>query len=47
MSDYLESQKSPKIKFPKLFHERIDKVNSRRELTHEETKCLSKLEEIS
>lgn len=48
MSEWHDSQKKPNSDFRKLLQERIDKANSRRkELTKEEQKRLSKLEDIT
>jgi len=48
MSEWYDSQKKPSSDFRKLLHERIDKSNPRRtELTKDEQKRLSKLEEIA
>ena len=44
MSEWLENQKQSNSNFRQLLHERIDKVNPRRELNAEETKRLAKLE---
>ena len=47
MSEWLENQKQSNSNFRQLLHERIDKVNPRRELNAEETKRLAKLEAIA
>ena len=47
MSEWYDSQKKSSSNFCKLLQERIEKSNSRRKLTVEESKCLSKLEAIS
>ena len=47
MSEWYDSQKQSIGNVRKLLHERIEKANSRRELTAEETKRLNKLEGIA
>ena len=47
MSEWLDSQKKINSDFQKLLKERLDKANSRRELTAEQTKRLNKLEAIA
>ena len=47
MSEWLDSQKKINSDFQKLLKERLDKTNSRRELTAEQTKRLNKLEAIA
>ena len=47
MSEWLDNQKKASSNFRKLLQERIEKANSRRELTAEETKRLNKLEAIA
>jgi len=47
MSEWLNNQKEQNSNFRKLLQERIEKVNPRRKLTAEETKCLNKLECIA
>ena len=47
MSEWFENQKKASGNLSKLLQERIDKANTRRTLTAEESKCLSKLEAIA
>ena len=47
MSEWLDNQKKPNGNLNKLLQKRIEKTNPRRKLTSEETKRLSKLEEIA
>ena len=47
MSEWYDSQQKPNSNFRELLQERIENANPRRELTAEETKRLSKLEEIT
>jgi hypothetical protein len=47
MSEWYDSQKKPNGNFRKSLQERLDKTNSRRKLTEEETKRLAKLEVIA
>ena len=47
MSQWFDSQKKTNSDFRKLLTDRIEKANPRRELTTEETKRLSKLEDIA
>lgn len=47
MSEWYYSQKKPNGNFRKSLQERLDKTNSRRKLTEEETKRLAKLEVIA
>ena len=47
MSEWFYNQKKTNVDFRKLLQEHFDKSNPRRELTTEETKRLSKLEEIA
>ena len=47
MSEWLDNQKQSNSNFRYLMQERIEKSNSRRELTTEETKRLKKLEGIA
>ena len=47
MSEWYDNQKQSSRNFRKLFQERIEKSNQRRELTAEETKRLNKLEAIA
>ena len=47
MSEWNENQKKVSSTFGKKLQERIEKANPRRELTHEESKRLAKLEAIS
>ncbi|MDA9641718.1 hypothetical protein N9T26_02390 [Alphaproteobacteria bacterium] len=47
LSEWLDSQKKINSDFQKLLKERLDKANSRRELTAEQTKRLNKLEAIA
>lgn len=47
MSEWSNNQKKPNSDFRKLMEERINKANSRRKLTAEETKRLAKLEAIA
>ena len=47
MSEWYYNQKKPNSNFRHLLQERIEKVSSRRKLTAEETKRLSKLESIA
>ena len=47
MSEWLHNQEKQTSNFRKLLQERIEKANPRRKLSAEETKCLSKLEEIA
>ena len=47
MSEWYDNQKKVSSNFGKLLQERIEKANSRRELTAEETKRLAKLEAIA
>ena len=47
MSEWYDSQKKPSSDFRKSLQERLDKTNSRRKLTEEETKRLAKLEVIA
>ena len=47
MSEWFDNQKKPSGDFLKLLEERINKANSRRKLTAEETKRLAKLETIA
>ena len=47
MSEWLDSQMKPSGNFHKLLQERIEKTRSRRQLTNEESKRLSKLKRIA
>lgn len=47
MSEWLDNKKESCSNFRKLLHERIKKVNPRRNLTADETKRLNKLESIA
>jgi len=47
VSEWYDSQKQSTVNFRKLLQERIEKANSRRNLTAEETKRLDKLEAIA
>ena len=47
MSEWYDNQKQSSSNFRKLLQERFDKANPRRELTAEEDKRLSKLENIA
>ena len=47
MSEWLDNQKKPSGDFLKLLEERINKANSRRKLTAEETKRFAKLGTIA
>ena len=48
MSEWFDNQKKPNCDFRKLLQERIEKANPRRkELTKEEERKLSKLEDIA
>jgi hypothetical protein len=47
MSEWYESQKSPRNKFRKLLQERIENAKPRRNLTSNEAKRLANLEAIS
>ena len=47
MSEWYDSQKQSIGNVRKLLQERVEKANSRRELTAEETKRLNKLEAIA
>ena len=46
MSEWYDSQKKSSSNIRKLLQERIEEANPRRQLTTEETKHLSKLEQI-
>ena len=47
MSEWFDNQKKPNSDFRKFLEERINKANSRRKLTAEESKHLAKLEAIA
>ena len=47
MSEWLDNQKQSRSNFCKLFQERIEEANPRREVTAEETKRLNNLEGIA
>ena len=47
MSEWLDKQKQSNSSIRQLLQERIEKANPRRTLTSDETKRLSKLEEIA
>ena len=47
MTEWFDNQKKSSSNFRQLLQERIEKANSRRRLTDEETKRLTKLEVIA